>query len=99
MSDGSGLTVDHGTLEATAQDLVAAARQIEARLDRLEQELAPLRSEWSGNAQEAYVRAKAIWDQEMTRMIELLQATSNSVTNSNAEYRAADRRGADRFPA
>lgn len=98
MTDGTGLTVDHGSLEATAQDLVAGARAIEGRLDRLEQELQPLRSEWSGNAQEAYIRAKAVWDQEMTQMIQLLQQTSNSVTNANAEYRAADNRGANRFP-
>ncbi|MFW6773554.1 WXG100 family type VII secretion target [Nocardioides sp. CPCC 205120] len=94
----SGITVDHGALETASADLVGAARGIEARLDRLEGELAPLQSEWSGQAQEAYRVAKARWDAAMTEMIELLQQTSTSVSQSNQEYRAADLRGANRFP-
>ncbi|HEY1134064.1 MAG TPA: WXG100 family type VII secretion target [Nocardioides sp.] len=94
----SGIRVNHGSLEAASQDLVSTARGIEARLDQLESELSPLRSEWEGQAQQAYLTAKAQWDTAIAEMIALLESTGNAVQASNQEYRAADLRGADRFP-
>ncbi|GAB3073145.1 WXG100 family type VII secretion target [Nocardioides zeae] len=94
----SGIRVNHGSLEAASQDLVSTARDIEGRLDQLESELSPLRSEWEGQAQQAYLTAKAQWDTAIAEMIALLESTGNAVQASNQEYRAADLRGADRFP-
>ncbi|WP_447644380.1 WXG100 family type VII secretion target [Nocardioides zeae] len=94
----SGIRVNHGSLEAASQDLVSTARDIEGRLDQLESELSPLRSEWEGQAQQAYLTAKAQWDTAIAEMIALLESTGNAVQSSNQEYRAADLRGADRFP-
>ena len=58
---------------------------------------APLRSDWSGQAQEAYKQAKAKWDWALKEMRDLLDQTSKTVYQSNAEYRAADLRGAQSF--
>jgi early secretory antigenic target protein ESAT-6 len=66
-------------------------------MDRLENELAPLRSDWSGQAQQAYTTAKAKWDWALQEMRDLLDQTSKTVYQSNAEYRAADMRGAGSF--
>ena len=63
----------------------------------LDAELAPLRSQWVGDAQQAYVAAKARWDGAIHEMRDLLRLTSEQVTASNAEYRAADARGARSF--
>ncbi len=92
-----GLEVDHGGLDRVADDLVHVVDEIGARLDRLDQELGPLRSSWIGEAQQAYVVAKARWDGAITEMRELLRDTARQVTRSNAEYRAADGRGARSF--
>ena len=59
--------------------------------------LAPLRSDWSGQAQQAYTTAKAQWDAAMAEMASLLSQTSANVAQSNTDYLAADRRGASSF--
>lgn len=94
-----GLRVNHGGLDQAAQDLHATVRRIDDRMDRLEGELAPLRSDWSGRAQEAYVEAKAAWDGALSAMRDLLDETSRAVHQANADYRAADQRGAHGFGA
>jgi 6 kDa early secretory antigenic target len=92
-----GLRVDHAGLETAADDLRRTVSDIDERLNRLEQELAPLRSNWSGNAQQAYLGAKARWDRAMGEMRDLLDETGRTVLQSNAEYHAADQRGAASF--
>ncbi len=92
-----GIQVQHGKLEQGGADVMQAAKDIEARLDQLESDLNPLRGDWNGNAKLAYADAKAKWDQAMTEMTLLLQQASQGVDSSNAEYKAADQRGAGRF--
>ena len=96
MSMGA-LRVNHAGLDTAAQDLSRAVQQIDDRLNRLESELAPLRSDWTGNAQQAYTAAKTKWDAAMQEMKTLLADTSTTVTQSNQEYMAADQRGAASF--
>ena len=92
-----GLRVNHAGLDQAAQDLYSTVKKIDDRMNRLESELAPLRSDWSGQAQQAYVAAKAKWDAALGDMRNLLDDTSRTVSQSNAEYRAADQRGASSF--
>jgi early secretory antigenic target protein ESAT-6 len=92
-----GLRVNHAGLDTAAQDLYTAVKNIDDRMNRLESELAPLRSDWSGQAQQAYTTAKATWDRALKEMRDLLDETSRTVHQSNAEYRAADQRGASSF--
>ncbi|WP_028659754.1 WXG100 family type VII secretion target [Nocardioides insulae] len=92
-----GILVNHGGLEQVAADLATGVKKIEQRLDRLENELAPLKSDWEGNAQAAYHQAKAKWDQAINEMQTLLAQTGTAVQNSNQEYAAADKRGAAAF--
>ena len=92
-----GLRVNHAGLDTAAEDLGRTVKQIDDRLNRLESELAPLRSDWTGNAQQAYQTAKAKWDSAIQEMRNLLDQTSQTVHQSNAEYKAADQRGAAAF--
>lgn len=92
-----GLRVNHAGLEAAAQDLHTAVKEIDDRMNRLENELAPLRSDWTGNAQASYQAAKTRWDAAIQEMRTLLDRTSQSVHQSNADYKAADQRGAAAF--
>jgi WXG100 family type VII secretion target len=92
-----GLKVNHAGLDQAADDLMSIVNRIDARMNHLEQELNPLRSNWIGDAQQAYTVAKARWDGAIHEMKDLLHSTSQQVTQSNAEYRAADARGARSF--
>ncbi|NYD43662.1 WXG100 family type VII secretion target [Nocardioides panaciterrulae] len=92
-----GLRVNHAGLDTAAEDMYRTVKDIDDRLNRLENELAPLRSDWSGSAQQAYQAAKAKWDNAIQEMKGLLDETSKTVMQSNAEYKAADQRGAASF--
>ena len=91
------LKVNHAGLDQAADDLVRIVTQIDARMSRLEHELAPLHPSWVGAAQQSYVVAKGRWDGAIHEMRDLLQSTSHQVAVSNADYRAADARGARAF--
>jgi 6 kDa early secretory antigenic target len=88
------LRVDHRGLDTAAADLLATVRAIDSRLAHLDGELVPLRHEWGGQAQLAYAAAKAKWDEAMREMRSVLDETGRAVAQSNADYRAADQRGA-----
>lgn len=92
-----GLRVNHAGLEQAADDMRTTVQRIDERMDRLESELEGLRNSWAGNAQQAYVAAKAKWDAAIGEMRDLLADTSMTVNQSNDEYRAADQRGAASF--
>lgn len=91
------LRVDHHGLSAAADQLTATARAIAGDLDRLEADLAPLRSRWSGAAQLAYEESRSRWNAAMQEMFLVLGSLGDAVRESDAAYRAADQRGAGRF--
>ena len=92
-----GIRVSHEGLDRAADGFHAAVRRIDERLDRLEGELAPLRADWTGEAQQAYEGARQRWEQAMREMRDVLDATGRGVVESNGAYRAADLRGAAAF--
>ncbi|WP_139979272.1 WXG100 family type VII secretion target [Nocardioides litoris] len=91
------IRVDHLALDSTAESMRRCVADIGRRLDRLHSELAPLREDWTGEAQHAYAAAKAAWDRTVAEMRDLLDLTQGAVVTSNQDYRDADRRGAARF--
>ncbi len=92
-----GLIVNHGALDQAAADLSAAVRNIDSRMNQLENELAPLQSDWTGQAKEQYAISKNRWNTAIYEMLTLLGQTSTSVAQSNQDYIDADRRGANSF--
>ena len=92
-----GIRVRHSALDQAAADMSNTVKAIDDRMNRLESELEPLRSDWHGQAQTAYTVAKARWDAAIAEMRDLLDQSHRTVSDSNAEYMAADRRGAAQF--
>ena len=95
--DLDGIRVNHSGLDQAAQDLYMKVKDIDYRMNQLEIELSPLRNEWAGNARSSYDSAKAKWDWAIQEMKDLLDQTSQTVYQSNADYAAADKRGAEAF--
>ena len=95
--DLDGLRVDYAGLDQAADDLMSVVNRIDARLQSLERELAPLRTSWVGEAQQAYAAAQLRWDTAVHEMRDLLRGTAAQVTAANDAYRAADARGARAF--
>jgi WXG100 family type VII secretion target len=97
MSGFDGLVVNHAGLDEASERLSSAVKTIGSDLDQLESDLKPLQHEWSGQAQAAYAQAKAKWDGAIGEMVQLLNDTSTTVSQSNSDYHAADVRGANSF--
>ncbi len=91
------LKVTFGSLEAAAADISTSANQIEGRIDALESELAPLRSDWTGSASSSYQQAKTKWDAAMADMKLLLAEIGTAVQSSNSEYQATESANASRW--
>ena len=92
-----GLVVNHAGLNEVTDHLYKMVKDIDDRMNTLESDLAPLQSDWSGNAQAAYNQAKLKWDTAIAEMMQLLNDTGSTVGQSNQEYHAADMRGAHRL--
>lgn len=92
-----GLRVNHGELDTAAQNMYATVQKLDETLNNLENDIAPKVATWSGQQQEAYRVSKAAWDWAMQEMRDLLDKSHQTVYQSNAEYMAADKRGATRF--
>jgi early secretory antigenic target protein ESAT-6 len=97
MPGQDGLLVDHAALDQAAQDLSTAVRDIDGRMNQLEDELRPLQSDWTGQAKGQYDISKQRWNTAIYEMLTVLGQTSSSVTQSNSDYIRADQRGADSF--
>lgn len=95
--DLDGIRVNHAGLDQAAQDMYKKVKDIDNRMNQLESELSDLRNQWAGNARASYDQAKAKWDMAIEEMKGLLDETSRTVTQSNADYAAADQRGAEAF--
>lgn len=97
MSGLDGLRVNHGALDAAAENMYRTVKKIDESLDSLENDIASKVATWSGDQQEAYRVSKAAWDWAMKEMRDLLDQSKQTVYSSNDEYMAADKRGAGRF--
>jgi 6 kDa early secretory antigenic target len=97
MSSAGELKVNFGSLDAAAADIMAQANQIEGRLDALESELAPLRSDWTGAAAASYQQSKAKWDAAMADMKALLAEIGGAVSRSNSDYQATESQNTSRW--
>jgi WXG100 family type VII secretion target len=78
--------VNFGGLETAAADISAAGKQMESRLNELDRQLAPLRSDWTGAASEAYQRSKAEWTRAVQDLNGLLNEIGRAVSNSHSNY-------------
>lgn len=92
------LKVEHGSLDMAAGDLAGSAKTIQDRLDQLESDIkGKVAPNWTGEANNAFIEAKAKWDQGMHELRALLATIGTNVGTANDAYRATDARGASRF--
>lgn len=82
--------VNFGALDTAAADIKSSGRALESRLDELDRQLAPLRSDWTGAASESYAQSKAQWTKAIQDMNLLLGDIGNAVTQSGQGYSGAE---------
>jgi early secretory antigenic target protein ESAT-6 len=92
-----GLRVDHGALDTAAAGMKRIVDAIDRVLDDLVSDLNPLVNQWDGETKEAFRNCKTVWDIAMTEMKDLLDKSSQTVYQSNSEFRAVDLKNAANF--
>jgi WXG100 family type VII secretion target len=81
------------------QDIHATTARLNADLEDLRAQVAPLRQVWTRDAAEAYQAQQARWDQAATALNELLMRLGNAVRDGAEDVAATDRRAAGAWGA
>ncbi|WP_296195968.1 WXG100 family type VII secretion target [uncultured Microbacterium sp.] len=86
------LVVDFDRVSETVEALRQASRDMATTLNALDAELTVLESKWQGEAREAYLVARLLWEKQMRRMQELLGdyadvllKTGTAIANTESE--------------
>lgn len=92
-----GIRVDHAALDTAAAGMHRIVGSIDRVLDDLIGDLKPLVDQWDGETKAAFHDCEKVWDFTMREMKDLLDKSSQTVYQSNAEFRAVDLRNAANF--
>ncbi|KQR48122.1 hypothetical protein ASF87_04135 [Microbacterium sp. Leaf161] len=86
------IRVDHEPLAQSIAVLADTAERIRGLLDDLDGEVSGLRQQWTGHAQEAYVRAQREWTDCADAMQTALTSAATAAARAQARTRDAEAR-------
>ncbi len=89
------LSYDFGEIEYTVrQEIHTTSARLNAALDDLRAQIAPLQATWSREAAEAYRIEQARWEQAAAALNEILVSLGNAVRDGADDVAATDRSAA-----
>ncbi|AMO60224.1 WXG100 family type VII secretion target [Mycolicibacterium phlei] len=89
------LSYNFAEIEYTVrQEIHATAARLNAALDDLRTQIAPLQQVWTRQAAEAYRLEQARWEQAAAALNEILVSLGNAVRDGADDVAATDRRAA-----
>ena len=90
------LSYNFGEIEYTVrQDIHATSARLNAALDDLRAQIAPLQQVWTREAADAYRVEQTRWEQATTALNEILINLGNAVRDGSDEVAATDRSAAN----
>ena len=90
------LSYDFSEIEfSVRQEIHATSARLNAALEDLRAQIAPLRATWTRDSAEAYQLEQARWDQSAAALNDILFRLGNAVRNGADEMAATDRRAAN----
>ncbi|MDO5720754.1 MAG: WXG100 family type VII secretion target [Actinomycetaceae bacterium] len=93
----SDINLNYATIAAVQEQIGNKSRNISQQLEDMENTLAPLSQQWSGEASGAYQKAKAQWNAAITDMNQVLVQIRALLGDTAQDFNATDRQGAARF--
>lgn len=95
----STLSYDFGAIEhSVRQEIHTTAARLNAALDELRSQVAPLQQLWTREAAAAYQSEQLKWHQAATALNEILVELGHAVRDGADELAGADRRAAGTWP-
>ena len=91
------IKVSFSVIQQLATDVQNESNKIQSSLDTLDSEVKKLYGSWDGQAQQAYLQAKAKWSEGMNDMRQVLVAIGSHVSDASGSYRATDSSAAQAF--
>jgi WXG100 family type VII secretion target len=82
--------VDFDGLQVLSHSLSISAKNMGDILQEMDEQLMPLRSQWTGEAADAYQVAKAKWTGQMRDMTAFLATISRAVEHSKSKFSGAE---------
>lgn len=93
----SGYKMQFGTVEVAGADIGSAANNLETKLNDMDTQLKPLQADWTGDASEAYITAKAQWTKAIQEMKALLAEIGQQVIQDSQEAQSNETRNRNRW--
>jgi len=88
------IVIDHAAMDMAAGDINQDAQYLQSVLDDLDSQIKALAANWEGDAQQAYLAAKAKWSQAMADIRQTLADISMMLTETNQSFTDIDKKGA-----
>ena len=86
----SEIHVQFESLEAGASGIKQNYAKLQATLEQLNSDLAPMLNSWSGSAQEAYQSCKKQWDDAADALALVLSNIGQAVSQAHENYSGAE---------
>jgi len=97
MPNDGVLLVNFAALQQAGGDIGKAVAKLQAQLDQLESDAAPLVSTWSGEAKQAYDARQATWRAASADLQGILQRIQGAVDRSAEDYISTEKQATQRF--
>src|SRR5262245_48993158 len=91
------IKVNFGGLDAGAEAIKGSAAKIASSLEDLKSDLAPLKTEWTGQAAETYAGHQAKWDQAAGDLQQVLASIATALHVANEDYRDGELQNTNRW--
>lgn len=94
---GGRIAANFGGIESLGAEIQSAVSRLEGRLATYDQDLNPLKSQWTGEASQAYTAAKTEWTSAINDLKGLLAKTGLTVNDASGQFRDVERRNTAAF--
>ena len=100
MGDGyGGITYTYGTIETAAGNIDSFISYMNSELADIESKLRPLETEWTSDAQQAYLACKNKWRSNADEIIGVLMQLKSALSAAGSRMQEADHAATKMFPS
>ncbi|MEV6645182.1 WXG100 family type VII secretion target [Amycolatopsis sp. NPDC051758] len=90
MPDGAGIVVNYATIRAAADDCTQTGGELQQAFDRLQDDLKPLVTTWTGSAKEQYDAAQRKWNEKFEDLKQVLAQIAAALPQIADGYQSTD---------
>lgn len=90
MADGAGIVVNYATIHAAAEDCSKTGGELRSAFDRMQDDLKPLVTTWTGTAKEQYDAAQRKWNEKFEDLNQVLAQIAAALPQIADGYQSTD---------